>query len=262
MKQLANQIVLITGAGGSFGRELTKQFLRAGSHLILTDVHADALPCAANVLSDARGSVLGTISADLSTPEGCAALAAAVHTLTPHIDMLINNAGLGLSGVISDVPQARWERLMQVNLHAPMRLSAAFLPAMIGRRSGHIVSIASVAGLVGPPGLTAYSASKLGLRGFSESLHADVRQHNVDVSIVYPFYARTPILQSPQYGPRQARLPDWLLYEPEFVAAAVLDGVRRRKLHVYPGVIPHWIDLLNRLAPWLLPLVVRAPRGS
>jgi short-subunit dehydrogenase len=88
-----------------------------------------------------------------------------------------------------------------------------------------------------------------------------VRQHNIDVIVVYPFYTRTPILQSPQYGSKQASLPDWLLYEPEFVVAAVLDGVRRRKLHVYPGAIPRWIDVLNRLAPWLLPLVVRAPRA-
>jgi short-subunit dehydrogenase len=116
-------------------------------------------------------------------------------------------------------------------------------------------------GADGPPGLTAYNASKFGLRGFSEALHADVRQHNIDVIVVYPFYTRTPILQSPQYGSKQASLPDWLLYEPEFVVAAVLDGVRRRKLHVYPGAIPRWIDVLNRLAPWLLPLVVRAPRA-
>lgn len=150
---------------------------------------------------------------------------------------------------------------MQVNLLAPMRLTAALLPAMTARRSGHIVNMASVAGLVGPPGLSAYSASKFGLRGFSESLHADMRQHNVDVTVVYPFYARTPILQSPQYGPSPGSLPDWLLYEPAFVAAAVLDGVRRRKLHVYSGAIPRWIDLLNRVAPWLLPLVVRAPRA-
>lgn len=93
MKQLADQIVLITGAGGGFGRELTEQFLRAGSHVILSDLHAAALPRSAEAIANARGSVLGTIAADLSTPEGCAALVAAVHTITPHIDMLINNAG-------------------------------------------------------------------------------------------------------------------------------------------------------------------------
>ncbi len=262
MKQLADQIVLITGAGGGFGRELTAQFVRAGSHVILTDLHAAALPRSVEAIPHACGSVLGTVAADLSTPEGCAALVAAAHTITPHIDILVNNAGLGLSGVIGAVPPGQWERLLQVNLLAPMRLTAAVLPAMIARRSGHIVNMASVAGLVGPPGLSAYSASKFGLRGFSQSLHADVRQHNVDVTVVYPFYARTPILQSPQYGTPPGSLPDWLLYEPEFIVASVLDGVRRRKLHVYPGAIPRWIDLVNRVAPWLLPLVVRAPRAS
>jgi len=262
MKQLADQIVMITGAGGGFGRELTAQFLRAGSHVILTNLHADALPRSADAIPHAHGNVLHTIAADLSTPEGCAALVAAVQTITPHIDILVNNAGLGLFGMIGNVPVEQWERLMQVNLLAPMRLAAAFLPTMIARRTGHIVNMASVAGLVGPPGLAAYSASKFGLRGFSESLHADVQQHNVDVTVVYPFYARTPILQSPQYGPSPGSLPDWLLYEPAFVTAAVLDDVRRRKLHVYSGAISRWIDLVNRVAPWLLPLVVRAPRAS
>lgn len=115
------------------------------------DLHADALPRSAEAIPQACGSVLGTISADLSTPEGCAALVAAVHGITPRIDILVNNAGLGLGGVVSNVPQAQWERLMQVNLLAPMRLTAAFLPAMIERRSGHIVNMASVAGLMGPP---------------------------------------------------------------------------------------------------------------
>ena len=116
MKQLAGQIVLITGAGGGFGQELTGQFLHAGSHVILTDLHADALPRSATAIPHARGSVLGTIAADLSTPEGCAALVAGVQAITPSVDILVNNAGLGMSGVISDVPQAQWERLMQVNL--------------------------------------------------------------------------------------------------------------------------------------------------
>ncbi len=87
MKQLADQIVLITGAGGGFGRELTAQFVRAGSHVILTDLHAAALPRSAEAIPHVCGSVLGTVAADLSTPEGCAALVAATHTITPHIDI-------------------------------------------------------------------------------------------------------------------------------------------------------------------------------
>jgi hypothetical protein len=74
----------------------------------LTDLHADALPRSAEAIPQACGSVLGTISADLSTPEGCAALVAAVHGITPRIDILVNNAGLGLGGVVSNVPQAQW----------------------------------------------------------------------------------------------------------------------------------------------------------
>lgn len=258
-KHLAGLTVLITGAGGGFGQELTRQFLQAGSHVILTDLHTDALPAPAGEMAGAQGTILGHVAADLSTPDGCVQLAETALSLTPHIDILVNNAGLGMAGVISDIPQAQWERLMQVNLLAPMRLTALLLPGMIERRSGHIVHMSSVAGLVGPPGLSAYSASKFGLRGFGEALQADVRPYGIDVTIVYPFYARTPILDSPQYGQSSMALPDWLLYDPDIIVAALVAGVRQRRVHVYPGAIPRWIDLLRRAAPWLLALLTRSP---
>jgi short-subunit dehydrogenase len=264
VKSLNNTIVLITGAGGGFGQELTRQFVAAGSHVILSDVRAGMLRQAVAALADdaqhgsLSGKIIGFIEADLSDAKGAAALHQHCLRITPHLDILVNNAGLALTGVISDVPQAAWERLMQVNLLAPMRLTALFLPDMIARQSGHIVNMASVAGLIGGPQLAVYSAAKFGLRGFSEALAADVARYGIDVTAVYPFYARTPILESPQFGSAQASLPDWILYDPAFVVAEAIKGVRERRLHVYPGAIPRAFDMLRRYAPWALPALGRA----
>jgi NAD(P)-dependent dehydrogenase (short-subunit alcohol dehydrogenase family) len=259
VKSLAGKTILITGAGGGFGREMIRQFLLAGSYLILSDISARVMARAAEEtvaqFGEQRppGRVLGYVAADLSSAAGADELYRGCGQMVPTIDILINNAGLGLYGPIHAVPREKWERLMQVNLLAPMRLTALFLPAMIERRSGHIVNVASAAGLVGAPGLTAYSAAKFGLRGFGEALAADANRHGVDVTTIYPFFARTPILQSEQFGLEQPpELPERFLYEPSFIVAALIDGIRRRRAHVYPGAIPRQIDLLRRVAPWAL----------
>lgn len=255
MKSLHGATALVTGAGGGFGRELIRQLLDQGCQLVLTDRQVPPIYAAAEWALGRSGGVhppgriLAAFAGDLADPAGSAEVfrqASAVGL----VDLLINNAGIGMSGPIEAIPRERWEALMQVNLLAPMRLCSAFLPQMVERRSGHIVNMVSAAGLVGASGLAVYSAAKFGLRGFSEALAADLRPHGVDVTAIYPFFARTPILESERFGTAPSpRLPGWLLYEPEFVVARLIAGVRQRELHVYPGAIPRAIDLLRRLRP-------------
>jgi NAD(P)-dependent dehydrogenase (short-subunit alcohol dehydrogenase family) len=259
MKSLHEKVVLITGAGGGFGQAMIRQFLHAGSHLILSDLHAPTLWRTADAvvsgLEAPAGKILGCVEADLSSAAGCDTLYQQCRAVAPALDILVNNAGIAFFGPFADVPQEKWERLVQVNLLAPMRLTAKFLPAMIARRSGHIVNVVSVAGLIGAPGLSTYSAAKFGLRGFAEALHAEVRPYGIDVTNIYPFFAQTPILQSERFGPERKPLPDQLLYDPDFVIAELIRGIRRGKLHVLPGVIPRQIDFLRRMTPWAMPLL-------
>jgi short-subunit dehydrogenase len=263
MKRLDGAIVLITGAGGGFGKEMIRQLLRAGSHLIVSDRDrrmlretTEAALATANGAA-LSGKLLGYIEADLSSAAGADVLYRQSRAMTPHVDILVNNAGMGMGGPFHDIPQERWELLMQVNLLAPMRLTAKFLPSMIARRKGHIVNISSVAGLVGSQGLSAYSASKFGLRGFGEALAQDMESHGVDVTNIYPFFSRTPILDSEQFGTQPQTVPDSMIYDPEFIIAELINGIRRRQLHVYPGAIPKQIDFIRRMMPWALPLARR-----
>ena len=263
-KSLRGAVVLITGAGGGLGQSMVRQFLAAGSQLILADRDAQELQATTTAvlsktnLTHAPDAILGYLAADLATAEGAQSLYDAAMPLAPSIDILVNNAGIGMSGSFAEIPQDRWELLMQINLLAPMRLTSLFLPAMIARHSGHIVNISSVAGLVGSPQLVPYSAAKFGLRGFSEALAGDVKRHGIAVTALYPFFARTPILQSPHYGTTpQTKLPDRILYDPDFVIQKLLRGIQRGKLHVYPGMIPREVDLLRRFAPGLLPMLFR-----
>jgi short-subunit dehydrogenase len=235
---------------------MTRQFLRAGSHLILSDLRTDNLPCAAMEVIGARGRIVGHIAAELSDPDAAEAVFGQATALTPAVDVLVMNAGVAISGLFTDVPRSEWERLMAVNLLAPMRLTHAFLPGMLERRRGHLVYISSVAGLIGVGQLAAYSTSKFGLRGFAEAIAAEVRPRGVAVTALYPYFARTPILESPHYGNSRPSLDASRLSEPEDVIAALLACIRKNTLHVYPGAIPHLIEALRRFAPWALPLLL------
>jgi NAD(P)-dependent dehydrogenase (short-subunit alcohol dehydrogenase family) len=254
MKNLHNNVVLITGAAGGFGRCLARLLLAEGCMLVLADLRRAELAVAAEAISREAGGtpgrILGFATADLSTPGGADALWNEVGKIAPRVDILVNNAGVATIGRFDAIPQEKWERLMQINLLAPMRLTTLALPQMIARKSGHVVNVSSCAGLVGAQGFGAYAASKFGLRGFSEALSKDVGPLGIDVTVIYPWFARTPILDSEQFGYAKRRvLPDRVLDDPTMVMRALVAGIKRRQLHIYPGRTAQLIEWLRRYAP-------------
>ena len=136
MTDPARKTVLITGAGGGFGREMVRQFRTAGGALLLTDVSDEALRAA---IDTAGSDLVASVVADLATEEGCEAVVelAASRDITP--DILVNNAGIAVAGRLDHVPRESWETLMQLNLLAPMRLCDRFLPVMVERGSSRWV---------------------------------------------------------------------------------------------------------------------------
>ena len=255
MTDPANKTVLITGAGGGLGRHMVRQFRAAGAKLILTDINDRALR---GVTDDAGDDLVASVAVDLAAEEGCGAVAEICRSRDVVPDILVNNAGIGVAGRLDHIPRDLWETLMQLNLLAPMRLCSMFLPGMIGRGNGHIVNISSLAGWVGAHGLSAYCASKFGLRGFGETLAADLEGTGVHVTNVYPCFSQTAILDSPQYGYEQRRtVPAYLISEPSDVVARIIKGVRREQLHVFPDKHSRRIHLIARFAPWLVPLLNR-----
>ncbi len=255
MTNAANKTVLITGAGGGFGRQMVRQFRAAGAKLILTDVTDSALH---DVVDDAGDDLVASVVADLASEAGCGTVAEACASRDVVPDILVNNAGIAFAGRLDNVPRDHWENLMQLNLLAPMRLCNLLLPGMIERGSGHIVNVSSIAGWLGAKGLSSYCASKFGLRGFGVSLAADLEGTDVHVTNVYPCFSQTAILDSPQYGYEERRIvPAYLISEPSDVVARMIEGVRRNRLHVFPDKHARLIHYITRFAPWLMPLLDR-----
>lgn len=254
MTELKNSAIALTGAAGGFGQQFTRQLLQAGSHLILTDLDQTILEEQVTAIQSESqtGKVIACFGRDLSTPEGAQNFYDAVKALNIPIDILINNAGIGLYGRMDEVPPPKWETLMQVNLLAPMRLSSLFMADMISRQHGHIVNISSLAGHIAPAGMAHYGASKFGLRGFTEGLANEVKRYNVKVTGVYPFFSRTPLLQSETYGTlaqETSGISDEMATDPEKVIAAAIKAIKRNQLHVFPDRTAKVLSVLKQYFP-------------
>lgn len=256
MSNLDQAVIVLTGALGGFGQEFTKQLLAANSYLILSDCYP-TFNLEQNQVN--RGKILAYISSDLTTPTGCQHLYHQVKSLNTPVDILINNAGIGLYGRMDEIPPEKWQQLMMVNLLAPMTLSSLFIPDMISRKQGHIVNISSVAGLTAPAGLAHYCASKFGLRGFSEGLRAELQPYKIKVSTVYPFFSRTPILQSERYGTlAQERDPDFpnkIATNPVKVIKNIIQGIKSDRREIFPDAYAQSISLLKRYFPRLIDMI-------
>lgn len=254
MTELSGATVLITGAGGGFGQEMVRQFAAAGSRLVLTD-----LGCPNGVASE---QIVGCVEADFATMEGPERVYAWCREREVEVDVLMNNAGMSHFGLFHEYPAEKWQVLLQINLLAPMRLTQLFLGEMRARNAGHIATIASLAGWVGTPGIVPYTVSKFGLRGLGEGLLAELDGTGIRVTTVYPFYSRTPIIQSEEVGTlKKPEVPDAMLTDPADVIRAVVEGIRANEAHVFPDRMAQRVSRLKRFAPWLLPLLVGRPEG-
>jgi len=184
--EIRDKHLVLTGAAGGIGAELAKALSNRGAQLVLVDRDEEALIKVANGLENARA-----VAGDLSTKEGCKQVATtALHHLGG-IDLLINLAGLNSFRNYEAEQAEAIERLIHVNLLAPMLLTHAVLPTMIAQGKGRIVNVGSIFGSIGFAWFSSYSASKFGLRGFSEALRRELADTGVRVSYVAPRAVKT-----------------------------------------------------------------------
>ena len=245
-----SKTILITGATGGLGKEMVKAFTLEGAKLILSDLNNESL---ISMKSTYGNSILGTIEADLTKEDGCKTLVETTLSRYGVPDILINNAGIASLGKFCDTPEEKWESLISLNILAPMRITYPILKKMKDRKSGYIVNISSVAGLIAVPGLASYSTSKFAIKAFGEALYHEYKENGIYVSNLYPFFTDTPILQSEQYGFKDKKvIPEFLLSTPKNVIKDLLNGMKKNELHIYPGMVPQSIDLITRIFPGLM----------
>ena len=250
MQSLHGKLALVTGAASGIGRALALELARFGVELLLVDINDAELAETVRQASTHGGRVAWDV-VDLASRDETARLIARVGDEFTQLDILVNNAGVAYYGTTHEMTEAQWQRLLSVNLLAPLQLTRALLPGLLLRPEAHVLNVSSVAGLVGVNRLAAYNATKFALVGFSESLRAEYSARGLGVTTLCPGLVRTKIFDTAMTssGRRVPRFPRWLTNSPEGVARRAVQAIRKNRGLVVVGMPARVIWWIKRLLP-------------
>ena len=194
MENIAGKVAIITGAGKGIGRAIAIALANEGVHTgLIARTETDLEEVAGQV--HALGVKAAIATADITDITAVNAAVAKLKAALGPVDILINNAGIARMGGFMDITPEQFENIIKVNLFGVYYTTRAVLPQMIERKTGDIVNISSTAGLKGSPVTSAYSASKFGVMGLSDSLMQEVRKHNIRVTALAPSTIVTDLAQ-------------------------------------------------------------------
>jgi len=251
---LKNKVVLITGASSGFGKDAARLFAAEGCKVVLAARRLDRLQALAVEIQNSGGEALA-IPVDVSQPAEIEVMVQTALDLYGQIDILFNNAGYGSMDWFEKLNFERdVETIVQVNLTGTMLVARAVIPHMLKRRKGHVINMSSVAGLISPPLITTYSASKYGVRAFTDALRREVAPFGIKVTGIYPGPAVT------EFGKKLSRTKSrdtvkrikYPHLTSEYVAHRVVDVAKRP---VRSLVIPWWFRVVTTFDS-LFPVVV------
>jgi 2-keto-3-deoxy-L-fuconate dehydrogenase len=230
MFELKGKISVVSGAGSGIGAAIAEVFARAGSAVVVVDRDSTGGETVVARLRE-LGAESWFVSVDVAESDACFGLAARVMERYGRLDVLVNNAGIGHVGTIHDTTVEDLDRLYRVNVRGVFNLSKAFLPGMIGRRSGSVVNMASIGGLVAVPDRLAYCATKFAVVGLTKSMAYDHAREGVRVNCICPGRVETPFVSArlaeypdpkKAYEAMCASQPMGRMGRPEEIAAAAL----------------------------------------
>lgn len=280
MKTFSGRVAVITGAAEGIGKAIALHAARQGMKLVLADLNPDTLSRTMSELV-AEGAEVAGLDVDVSDAGRVESLAELAYSRFGAVHLLVNNAGVALAKSVWETSQKDWDWVMGVNLYGVTNGLRAFVPRMLaGGDEGHIVNVASVAGLISEPGMAAYNASKFGVVTVSEGLFHDLalRQAPISVSVLCPAWVRTRIAEAERHRAADDRT-DFTRLDPhtlstgqammkavrngiaaEDVADKTFAAIRDNRFYVLTheqsvlGVKIRMQDIVDNRAPTLLPI--------
>jgi len=243
---------VVTGASSGIGRELAMILAREGYALVLVARRTDALRELADRLLQTHGTPCVVVGADLALPGGVDSLVREVSERGLDVEVLVNSAGFGLAGAFDALPAGPQLGMIDLNVRALTALTHALLPAMVVRRRGYVLHVASMAAFQPGPLMAVYYATKAYVLSLSSALHEELRGKGVHVTALCPGYTETEFASRAAEGskPRLFEGP-FGRGDPRQVAEAGYRAVKRGRAVVVPG-------LRNRLGTWFMLLSPRA----
>ncbi|NXT44834.1 RDHE2 dehydrogenase, partial [Pelecanoides urinatrix] len=260
-KNVSGEIVLITGAGSGIGRLLSLKFARLGATVVLWDINQEGLKETSRLAKQNGAVGVYSYICDCSKRQDVYGVADQVKKEVGDVSILVNNAGIVTGKRFLDSPDSLVEKTMEVNIMAHFWTYKAFLPAMIASNHGHLVSIASSAGLTGVNRLSDYCASKFAAVGFAESVDLEMRglrRTGIKTTIVCPFIINTGMFDG--CGSKWPILVPTL--EPEYVAEKIITAVRRnQEILVLPRIL-YFLFALKNILPVKVTVLLMEYFGS
>lgn len=236
------KVALITGASAGLGVEFARQLSRRGNRLVLAARRKERLENLAAELGNARA-----IAIDLSMTNAAATLMADVEEKGETVDILVNNAGFGLIGKFAELDTKRLRQMIDLNVGTLADLCRAVAPAMIARKSGGIINVASTAAFQPGPKMAVYFATKAFVLSLTEALHEELKPHGVHVTCLCPGPTRTEFGDVAGFA-GNAMFDRVAMDSPEVVSAA-LRGLERNSAVVVPGLVNKLGASATRFAP-------------
>jgi NAD(P)-dependent dehydrogenase (short-subunit alcohol dehydrogenase family) len=247
---------VVTGAGSGLGRALSVELGRRQGRVVVSDVNPESAEETAELVRN-EGGEARVVLCDVTKPEAVEHLARESEAVLSVVDLVVNNAGVASAGAIGEMSLADWKFVLDVNLWGVIHGCHSFVPRLRKQGAGHILNIASAAGLVSAPYMAPYNASKAAVVALSETLYVELQPAGIGVTVACPMFFRTNIAASarvtlgtvPKLGDMARKLVDGASVEPEEVAQKLLKAVERDEFYCLPIASGNWLWKLKRLAP-------------
>ncbi len=245
MSTINGRNVLITGAAHGIGKLMAGMVASHGGNLILCDVNGPGLEATAKELSRPEVNI-STYLLDISDREAVYSVSDRIHKEVGKVDILINNAGVVFTGEILDLPDDKHLKQVEVNLLGTLWMIKAFVPPMVKRNEGHIVTVASSTGTLAMPGMGIYSATKHALMGLNEALRNELYNsgaRRVRTTVICPYAIATGMfegIKTPFFSPP---------LKPEAMARAIIRSIRRNRSYLAKPFIVYLPPILKALLP-------------
>jgi NAD(P)-dependent dehydrogenase (short-subunit alcohol dehydrogenase family) len=253
----ATKYAIVTGAASGLGRAIAVALAGRGWRVALADVNETGSQETLALVRAAGGD--GQVEPlDVTSPDQWRALGDKLRGTWPGLDLLVNNAGVGVGGEVGQLPLEDWHWIININLYGAIYGCHTMIDWMKQNRHGaHIVNIASLAAVVSAPGMAPYNITKAGMVSFSETLYGELKPHNIGVTAVCPAFVPTNIVHSGRFASeRQRHMAGRLMSKSRLtadeLAQKILRAIDRKQLYVFAPLVAGVFWRLKRFMPLLL----------
>jgi len=245
---------VITGAGGGLGKALALELAGRGARLLLSDIDAAAAATTSREALAAGAREAESMACDVTKIADFEALAERVRQLWGGLDLVVNNAGVGVAGEVGETSLDNWRHAIDINLWGVIHGCHVFAPMLKAQGSGHVLNVASIAGLIHAPHMAPYNVTKAGVVALSETMRVELAASGVGVTALCPSFFATNIINATRGGDEgYLRFARSQMAKSQTsardVARSAIEAVEQNKLHVLPMRDARWMWRAKRLAP-------------